>query len=131
MKTQVTIFKGMGRGVVVAAGDYFIPSNSKIMVCEILVLSTKDTVVVNTTDLQHYTFKYNKTQDCLVLGDGEIFNHSDTPNVSYRLKNKYGRKVMVFTALRDLFPGEQLFIDYNADVKVNVLSYTDAKSLVG
>jgi hypothetical protein len=45
-----------------------------VSVCELLVLSQVDTVSVNKTELQYYTFSYNETQDCLVLGDGEIFN---------------------------------------------------------
>ena len=117
----------MGRGVQALT---YIPEGNYVMVCELLVLSEGDTKVVNTTELQHYTFKFNESQDCLVLGLGEIFNHSDTPSVSYKLIDKDGRKMMAFTALRTIFAGEQLFIDYNADTKVDVSSYIAAKSMV-
>lgn len=98
--------------------------------CEVLVLSEKDTPVVNSTDLQWYTFTYNDKQDCLVLGDGEIFNHGPTNNsivveksdasVKYELINLNGRPVMLFTMIRDVEKDEQLFIDYNSDVKESV-----------
>lgn len=110
----------MGRGLF-AMQD--IPAQRVLFTAELLVLSEVDTVTVNTTDLQYYTFKYNEKQDCLVLGDGEIFNHSDTPNVGYKLIDFDGRKVMAFYTLRDVVPHEQLFIDYNADVVVSVQDY--------
>ena len=85
--------------------------------CEVLVLSENDSKTVNTTDLKWYTFTYNDKQDCLVLGDGEIFNHDDNASVKYELINLNGRPLMAFTMLRDVSKHEQLFIDYNADVK--------------
>ncbi len=111
----------MGRGLF-ALQD--IPAQRIIFTAELLVLSPADTVTVNTTDLQYYTFKYNDAQDCLVLGDGEIFNHSDTPNVGYKLIDFDGRKLMAFYTLRDVQQHEQLFIDYSVDVAVAVITYT-------
>lgn len=94
-----------------------------IMECELLVLSPGDTIKVNETDLQYYTFKYNETQDCLVLGDGELFNHDNNPNCIYELVEKDGRKFMRFTAIKKIMPIEQIFIDYQADTKVKVSDY--------
>lgn len=103
-----------------------------VTICELLVLSQVDTPVVNNTELQYYTFKYNETQDCLVLGDGEIFNHSDTPNVSYQIETIDGRSKMVFRALTDIPAHSQLFIDYSADVQnLDVSGHLNNKSLVG
>lgn len=87
-----------------------------ICYCEVLVLNEKDTKIVNTTDLQWYTFTFNDTQDCLVLGDGEIFNHSDDANTEYELINLNNRPMMVYRVIKDIKRNEQLFIDYNADV---------------
>lgn len=100
-----------------------INAGEQITVCELLVLNKADTKLVDQTDLKYYVFKYNDTQDCIVLGDGEIFNHSDTPNVGYKLIDLDNRKVMLFYALKDIKPGEQLFTDYNSDVKVDTSSY--------
>ncbi len=106
--------------------------------CEILVLSDADTITIEETNLRYYTFKYNSTQDCLVLGCGEIFNHSDTPNVSFKLVDLPARKldmptrkVMQFVALSEIRTGQQLFIDYASDVTVNANEYINNKSLMG
>jgi uncharacterized protein len=107
-----------------------IDAYSQIMLCELLILSPPDTLVVNTTDLKHYTFVFNKEKDCLVLGDGEIFNHSDEPNVSYKLVYYNNRYFMDFCSNKNIRAGQQLFIDYNADTKVNVNDYIKAKSML-
>lgn len=112
---SVQMVKGMGRSII---AERDIRRGEVITNCELLVLSPEDTVKVNETDLQWYTFTFNKDtkQDCLVMGDGEIFNHSDDTNTLYGLIDFDGRKLMRFQASRDIKKGEQLFIDYNADV---------------
>lgn len=109
--------KKYGRGVYTKKE---IKKGTIIEVCEILVLSQKDTKLVNKTDLKYYVFKYNKNQDCIVLGNGEIFNHADNPNVSFKLKNNK----MIFKALKNIKKNEQLFTNYNEDVEVNINKYT-------
>jgi uncharacterized protein len=127
---SVQLIEGMGRSII---AERDIKRGEVITNCELLVLSPEDTVKVNETDLQWYTFTFNKDtkQDCLVMGDGEIFNHDDNANTLYGLIDWNGRKLMRFQACRDIKKGEQLFIDYNADVDSakNVLEvYT--KSLI-
>lgn len=111
----------MGRGVFTKENIGF---DTVIELAEILVLSKEDTKTVNETELQFYTFKFNDKQDCLVLGIGEIFNHSNDPNVKYELMQCNGRKKMVFTTLRGIYAGEQLFIDYTQDERVDTSKYT-------
>jgi len=112
----------MGRGLY-ATQD--INKGELIFVAELLVLSETDTKLVNLTDLQYYTFKYNEKQDCLVLGDGEIFNHADQPNVGYQLVKHASedRQIMLFHAIQDVKQGDQLMIDYAADTKVDASKY--------
>lgn len=117
----------MGREVI---STKLIPKGTIIEVCELLVLSQEDTKSLNETALKFYTFKYNETQDCLVLGCGEIFNHDEKPNVSYTLTTKDDRKVMMFKALTDIPCNSQLFIDYTADTKVDASQYVN-KNMVG
>jgi uncharacterized protein len=109
-----------------------IKKNKVITSCELLVLNAIDTTLVNSTDLQFYTFKYEGAKDCLCLGDGEIFNHSTKANVGYVLEfhPDQDRKIMTFYALRDIKADEQLFIDYTADVKVDTTAYVN-KNLTG
>lgn len=143
MKTYyVTDTPEFGRGVY-ANKPLF--KGDTVMVCELLVLSSHDTQVINKlTDLKHYTFKFTDENDCLVLGDGEIFNHAPTSsnigysiidvvvaNVAYHLEDFFGRKRMVFVVTKDVSEQGQLFIDYGADTNVDTQSYIDAKSLIG
>lgn len=110
-----------GRGIYAA---YDLEANKILFTAELLVFGAADTIKVNETDLKWYTFKYNETQDCLVLGDGEIFNHSDTPNAKYKLIDFDGRKVMAFYLTKAIQQGDQIFIDYGDDVKVDATQYT-------
>lgn len=107
-----------------------IQKGETIMICELLVLSQDDTKVVNSTSLKYYTFKLDSNRDCLVLGDAELFNHSDQPSISYKLEPLESRQVMKFTATRDIKEGEQLFIDYNEDTCIKVDQYLNNKSLL-
>jgi SET domain-containing protein len=121
---SVQIIDGMGRGII---AEKDIKRGEVITNCELLVLSPEDTIKVNETDLKWYTFTFNAetSQDCLVMGDGEIFNHDDDANVLYGLIEFNGRKLMRFQACRDIKRGEQLFIDYGVDVKkVDIEGYT-------
>ena len=121
---SVQIVEGMGRGII---AERDIKKGEVITNCELLVLSPEDTIKVNETDLKWYTFTFNAetSQDCLVMGDGEIFNHDDDANTFYGLIDFNGRKLMRFQASRDIKRGEQLFIDYRADVKkVDIEGYT-------
>lgn len=114
--------ESMGRGLY---ASHDLEPNKELFICELLVLSQNDTKIVNSTDLQFYTFKYTENQDCLCLGLGEVFNHSDTPNVAYRLIDHDGRKVMQFYTTKTIRADDQLFIDYQADIKVETKQYVN------
>lgn len=116
----------MGRGV---RSPLSYNEGDVVHIADILILSPDDTKTVNQTALKNYTFVYNQDRDCLVLGLGELFNHSDSPNLSFELGLFHGREVMVFIAKRDIDIGEQLFIDYNQDAQVNLTDYINSKSL--
>ena len=109
-----------GRGLYASRDLY---ANEIVEVAEILILSTSDTIKVNETDLQYYTFVFNSNQDCLVLGNGEIFNHDDNANVVYNLVQYGDRVKMVFKTIRDVPAGEQLFINYTQDTQVDATEY--------
>jgi SET domain-containing protein len=126
MRTYIKTEEATGRGVYAA---YEINKGSILEKEELLVLSPEDTLKVNDTDLNMYTFKFNDTQDCLVLGKGELYNHSDDANVHYKLMWEYDRHVMVFYAVKPIQEGEQLFIDYSLDRDVNISTYN--KNLIG
>lgn len=129
---SVQMVEGMGRGVI---AERDIKLGEVITNCELLVLGSHETSIINQTSLQYYTFVFeisplNGDRDCLVLGDGEIFNHDDNANTLYGLIDFDGRKLMRFQAARDIKKGEQLFIDYAADSLVNVENYLNNGSLL-
>ena len=123
---KIKVSPEFGRGLYATRKIY---AGELIEACEILTLSPADTVVVNTTDLKWYTFVFDEHRDCLVLGNGEIFNHSDDANVRYRLMPHKDRFMMVFISDKDIEEGEQLFIDYTADTKVDTSGYV-GKNLI-
>lgn len=118
---HIKVEEKTGRGLY---ANYDLKENVVLAFEELLVLNPDDSAIVNGTDLQYYTFVYNDIQDCLVLGSGELYNHSDNPNVAYRLVENDGRMKMAFFALREIKRGEQLFIDYALDMKVDPTLYT-------
>ncbi len=110
--------KEFGRGVYASRT---IVKGEVLEVCETIRLSIVDTMRVNETALKFYTFKFSKSSDCLVLGHGELYNHSYSPNCGYTLDDQ---DRMVFFALKTIEKGSQVFIDYSQDdPNVNVEEY--------
>jgi len=109
---KVETFPVFGRGVM--ATEY-INEGTLLETCPVLPLTTADTELVNQTSLKQYTFVFDKEkkQDCLVMGLGELYNHSDSPNVGYRLDPV--ARTMEFYTLRPVAKDEQLFTDYRQD----------------
>jgi SET domain-containing protein len=62
--------------------------------------------------LNEYCFEWGEGAWALALGYGSLYNHSYSPNARYDDVNS---KTKVFTALRDIEPGEEITINYNAD----------------
>lgn len=108
---------GKGRGVF--AGQP-IPKGAIIEVCPVIVLSSKESSVVEKTILGSYIFKWpgtkqkavdkNWTRSCVVLGNGSILNHSSTPNTHWYIRQT--KLVVVFRAKRLINIGEELTHDY-------------------
>lgn len=77
------------------------------------------------TVLSLYVFKWTRGAVAIALGNGSLFNHSDTPNISYKPHSKSG--TIKFTATRSIKKGEQLFINYGYTLKRAKLWYTKHK----
>ena len=97
-----------GRGVFartfIAAGTEFERVPVLVMPAEEVLNAEEDTV------LSHYVFDWGKGTIALALGFGSVYNHSYTPNARY---DDYARMTKVFTALKDIQPGEEITINYN------------------
>jgi SET domain-containing protein len=64
------------------------------------------------TGLWEFTFEWGKGTVALALGYGSLYNHSYNPNARC---DDYGARTKVFTALRDIAPGEEITINYNGE----------------
>jgi SET domain-containing protein len=62
--------------------------------------------------LEGYCFVWGRRTLALALGYGSLYNHSYRPNARYE---DVGRQVKVFTALRDIAPGEEITVNYNGE----------------
>jgi SET domain-containing protein len=125
---EVRQIKGKGRGVfarqVIREGDL-------IERVPVLVLSVEQITDPSAWgDISHYVFHWGEGTVALALGYGSLYNHSYQPNARY--DDEPRRKV--FTALRDIEPGEEITVNYNgepeddAPVGFDVLEATFARS---
>ena len=98
--------KVKGRGLY-AAHD--LKKDQILMECPILKFGKNDTDLILRTKLDNYAFTYDSEHTCILFGYGMMMNHSDTPNVKYRLSNE---DLFVFTLSKNVKKGEELCIDY-------------------
>jgi hypothetical protein len=128
MNTYVKATPEFGRGIYTITP---ISKGSVIAQCEIIVMDEQSSFIVSDTCLVNYVFKFKDNQDCIVLGEGSLFNHKEVPNVAFKLETINNRSLMVFYALDTIKPDEQLFINYSQDTAVDTDKYMSAKSLMG
>jgi uncharacterized protein len=62
--------------------------------------------------LAGYCFYWGRDRLALALGYGSLYNHSYRPNARY---DDARGPVKVFTALRDIDPGEEITVNYNGE----------------
>lgn len=96
-----------GRGVV-ATQPFAV--DQEIERCPVIVASKQDIAYLEKTILNEYIFEWQ--DGCAVaLGFGSLYNHSFTPNAAY--EHAYATRELVFYALREIAPGEEITVDYN------------------
>lgn len=120
--TYISIGK-FGKGVYAKKNIY---KETLIFIDNVLVLSAEDTKKIQNTRLKFYGYTYNKEQDLICLGQGSFFNHSEDPNVTFKVGHLTldpAIEIITFKAAKDIKEGEQLFINYRADGDVNLDEY--------
>ena len=75
-----------------------------------LLASSVDSVLGRYTVLDQYTYKWRDGRMALALGLGSLFNHSETPNVSYMLDASTDSIRYITTKLIE--PGDEMCIFY-------------------
>ena len=117
--------KNAGRGVFASRN---IKVNEIIEVCPILILGSKDTVLVMKTMLQHYVYEYEKDSTMMALGYGSLYNNRDVPNAKYELLEYPGSLAqdseLIITAIKPISKNEEICIDYGIHDYLKTLKHS-------
>jgi uncharacterized protein len=81
--------------------------------CPILRIPARDRRLVQKTVLKTYLYERDRGAAAIALGLGSLYNHSFDPNAEFELQ--LAADVVVFRALRDIRPGEEVTISYSDD----------------
>lgn len=101
-----------GRGIFTTE---FIPVDTLIEICPVIVLPEADLNIIHKTFLHDYYFLWNDqgTEAAIALGFGSLYNHSYTPNARYDTNRKDG-SIDVY-AVEDISAGAEIMFNYNGD----------------
>ena len=77
------------------------------------IIFPKNPDIIEQTIFDHYVFDWNETHEALALGYGSLCNHSYDRNVEvdFDIDGKY----IIFSAIKNINIGDELFINYNDD----------------
>ena len=93
-----------GRGVY--AAKYF-RKGDLVERCHLIVANDDDWGEA----LSDYKYSHGESTSTIPLGNGLLYNHDDNPNTDYVIRGKF----MTITAVRDIRPGDEIFISYGDD----------------
>ncbi|KAK7469099.1 tRNA-specific adenosine deaminase subunit tad3 [Stygiomarasmius scandens] len=100
--------EGKGRGVYASR---YIPRKTIVEISPVLFFTKQEYEEHGKhTVLDHYTFNWKDGRMALALGLGSLFNHSNTPNVSFTLDPQTDS--IKYETVREIDPGEELCIFY-------------------
>ncbi len=102
-----------GRGVFATEA---IQMNATIEIAPVIVLTKEHRNIVEQTLLYDYIFEWGEDHKsaAVALGYVSIYNHSIHPNCVYEMDYENDR-ISIIT-IKDIQVGEELFINYNAEV---------------
>ena len=102
--------KNAGRGVFAAQN---IEKDEVIEVCPLIIAPKNDMPNLRESILVTYSFYFGKKKERLAvaLGFGSIYNHSYTPNATYKIKVK--EKTINFIAIKDIKKNDEITVNYN------------------
>ncbi len=96
----------IGRGVYAVDA---IPAGAVVEIAPIILLEVAQQPFPQA--IRRLVFNWSQAHFAMALGYGSIYNHADQPNLRY--SRDLEQRIIRFTALRDIQPGEQLTISYN------------------
>jgi len=65
---------------------------------------------VKGTTLMDYVFKINDDEYAVAFGSASMYNHRNQPSAEWKINRE--KKTISFFALRDIQPGEEIYISY-------------------
>ncbi len=114
----------MGRGVFTSEG---IERDTIIEVSPVIVMTGDERKLLDQTTLHDYIFEWgrDKKECCMAMGYVPVYNHSYRSNCEYEM-NFEDRTIQIKT-VRNISPGEELFINYNGNWNDATPLWFDAK----
>lgn len=111
--------EGKGRGVFTTEK---IDQGVVVEIAPVIVMELSDRKLLDQTLLHDYIFEWgeNKEQCAMALGWVPVYNHAYNSNCEYEMD--FNEQTIIIKTMRDIEPGEELFINYNGD-------WDDAKPL--
>jgi hypothetical protein len=76
----------------------------------VLTLPMREVDDLEKTTLSKYYYLWTEAHVAVVFGFGSLYNHSSEANVIFH--RDFRNRCMVFTAVEDIAPGEECFVDY-------------------
>lgn len=122
--TGASSYKAPSRGLV-NSGIYVAPASRGIKGWGVYAARSfkkgeivEECPVIFATDLDNpqindYVFGHDDKTTILTLGYGAVYNHSDTPHLSYHIDEE--NRLMTYVAKRPIEAGEEIFINYGDD----------------
>lgn len=107
---------GKGRGLF--ATRAFIPGEL-IEESPVIVIPDPQWESLEKTELKNYYFNWSGNASAIVLGTGELYNYSRTPNA--QTVRDIQRGIMQYVALQEIHPGEEITIRYQCEPWFEVL----------
>ena len=102
-----------GRGVFATEA---IQMNTTIEIAPVIVLTKEHRIIVEQTLLYDYIFEWGEDHKsaAVALGYVSIYNHTIHPNCVYEMD--YENETISIMTIKDINPGDELFINYNAEI---------------
>lgn len=105
--------EGKGRGVF---SDKNIEKMEMIENSPVILMSEKDIISIDKTDLRNYWFNWPKGA-AIGLGFLSLYNHSDDANAEFLILN--AEKSIVINCVKDISAHEEICINYKNEERFN------------
>jgi len=108
----ISLTENMGKGVFTSER---LEAQTVIEVAPVIVMDANDRKLLDQTLLHDYIFEWGteRNQCCMALGYVPMYNHSFVSNCEYEMD--FDEHLIYIKTVRDIEPGEELFINYNGD----------------